>query len=201
MKKILILAILIPLFGYSQDYSTLKINDRLPLIDLELKSVDDMYYSLESLFEDNGLIVIFTSNTCPFVVMWEDRYKLTEKIAEKNKFGLVYINSNFKKRDGDDSFIKMQMHSENMNYQYQYLLDFQSKLANSFGAKTTPHIFMFNEKYQLVYKGAIDDNYKDITQVKNFYLKDAILEHSQKNKIKNNSTKAVGCSIKRYKSE
>jgi hypothetical protein len=76
MKKILILAILIPLFGYSQDYSTLKINDRLPLIDLELKSVDDMYYSLESLFEDNGLIVIFTSNTCPFVVMWEDRYKL-----------------------------------------------------------------------------------------------------------------------------
>jgi len=201
MKKILILAILIPLFGYSQDYSTLKINDRLPLIDLELKSVDDMYYSLESLFEDNGLIVIFTSNTCPFVVMWEDRYKLTEKIAEKNKFGLVYINSNFKKRDGDDSFIKMQMHSENMNYQYQYLLDFQSKLANSFGAKTTPHIFMFNEKYQLVYKGAIDDNYKDITQVKNFYLKDAILEHSQKKKIKNNSTKAVGCSIKRYKSE
>jgi len=201
MKKILILAILIPLFGYSQDYSTLKINDRLPLIDLELKSVDDMYYSLESLFEDNGLIVIFTSNTCPFVVMWEDRYKLAEKIAEKNKFGLVYINSNFKKRDGDDSFIKMQMHSENMNYQYQYLLDFQSKLANSFGAKTTPHIFMFNEKYQLVYKGAIDDNYKDITQVKNFYLKDAILEHSQKNKIKNNSTKAVGCSIKRYKSE
>ena len=201
MKKILILAILIPLFGYSQDYSTLKINDRLPLIDLELKSVDDMYYSLESLFEDNGLIVIFTSNTCPFVVMLEDRYKLTEKIAEKNKFGLVYINSNFKKRDGDDSFIKMQMHSENMNYQYQYLLDFQSKLANSFGAKTTPHIFMFNEKYQLVYKGAIDDNYKDITQVKNFYLKDAILEHSQKKKIKNNSTKAVGCSIKRYKSE
>ena len=74
-----------------------------------------------------------------------------------------------------------------------------TKIANSFGAKTTPHIFMFNNELQLIYKGAIDDNYKDINKVKKFYLKDAIEQLSSGEKIKVNETEPVGCSIKRFK--
>lgn len=179
-------------------FQTISINEKMPEVDFELKSVNGEWITINSQTSDNGLLVIFTCNTCPFVVMWEDRYKLVEQIAEENNIGLVYINSNYKKRKSDDSFERMQKHAKKMDYQFPYLLDEKSKLANIFGAKTTPHIFLFDNKNTLVFKGAIDDNYKEIKKVEKFYLKDAIKQLVSGSEITVSETKAVGCSIKRY---
>ena len=176
MKKLLLILLSLPLLTIAQygkkteksQFKTIEINSEMPNIDDKLQSVNGYSYSLGSISEKNGLIVIFTSNTCPFVIKWEDRYTIVEELAKKNNLGLAYINSNYKKRDGDDSFEKMKEHAKKYNYRASYLLDTESKLANSFGAKTTPHIFMFNREHQLVYKGAIDDNYEDINKVKEF---------------------------------
>ena len=206
MKKILITILCLPLLMFAQSkkqdqemFETLEIKAEMPLMEEELKSVNGFSYSLKTLTEKNGIIVLFTCNTCPFVVKWEDRYKILEDMAKRNNIGLVYVNSNYKKRDGDDSYDEMKKHAKEMNYRFPYLLDEKSKLANAFGAKTTPHIFMFNSNYQLVYKGAIDDNYEDIDKVKEFYLEDAITQLVKGKKIKVSETNPVGCSIKRFK--
>ena len=203
MKKIIILIMCLPFLVFAQNaektkFQTISINEKMPEVDFELKSVNEEWITINSQTSDNGLLVIFTCNTCPFVVMWEDRYKLVEQIAEENNIGLVYINSNYKKRKSDDSFERMQEHAKKMDYQFPYLLDEKSKLANIFGAKTTPHIFLFDNKNTLVFKGAIDDNYKEIKKVEKFYLKDAIKQLVSGSKITVSETKAVGCSIKRY---
>jgi peroxiredoxin len=208
MKKITTLIMCLPFLIFAQNteksknknssFETISISDKIPEIDFELESVNKEWMTINSQLGDNGLLVIFTCNTCPFVVMWEDRYKLIEQIVEENNIGLVYINSNYKKRKGDDSFENMQKHAKKMDYQFPYLLDEKSKLANLFGAKTTPHIFLFNNKNTLVFKGAIDDNYKDIKEVEKFYLKDAIKQLASGSEITISETKAVGCSIKRY---
>ena len=182
MKKLLLILLTLPFLTLAQygkkteksQFKTIEINSEIPNMEQKLKSVNGYSYSLESISEKNGLVVIFTSNTCPFVIKWEDRYTIVEELAKKNNLGLAYINSNYKKRDGDDSFKKMKEHAKKYNYRAPYLLDTESKLANSFGAKTTPHVFMFNNELQLIYKGAIDDNYEDINKVEKFYLKDAI---------------------------
>ena len=208
MKKILLILLCFPIITIAQygkkkseksQFETIEIKAEMPNMEQKLKSVNGYSYSLESISEKNGLVVIFTSNTCPFVIKWEDRYTMVEELAKKNNLGLVYINSNYKKRDGDDSFEKMKEHAKKYNYRSPYLLDTESTLANSFGAKTTPHVFMFNKEFQLVYKGAIDDNYKDIDRVKEFYLKDAIEQLVNGKKIKVSETDPVGCSIKRFK--
>ena len=207
MKKLLLILLSLPLLTIAQygkkteksQFKTIEINSEMPNIDDKLQSVNGYSYSLGSISEKNGLIVIFTSNTCPFVIKWEDRYTIVEELAKKNNIGLAYINSNYKKRDGDDSFEKMKEHAKKYNYRASYLLDTESKLANSFGAKTTPHIFMFNREHQLVYKGAIDDNYEDINKVKEFYLKEAMEQLANGKKIKVSETDPVGCSIKRFK--
>lgn len=208
MKKILITLLCLPFIMFAQnsdkkssqeEFPTIEIKDEMPNMDYEMKSVNGISYSLNNLKEKNGIIILFTCNTCPFVVKWEDRYKLLEELAKKNNIGLVYINSNYKKRDGDDSYEEMKKHAKKMNYRFPYLLDEKSKLANSFGAKTTPHIFMFNSNLQLAYKGAIDDNYEDINKVKEFYLEDAIQQLVKGKRIKVNETKPVGCSIKRFR--
>ena len=207
MKKLLLILLTLPILTLAQygkkteksQFKTIEINSEMPNIDDKLQSVNGYSYSLGSISEKNGLIVIFTSNTCPFVIKWEDRYTIVEELAKKNNIGLAYINSNYKKRDGDDSFEKMKEHAKKYNYRASYLLDTESKLANSFGAKTTPHIFMFNREHQLVYKGAIDDNYEDINKVKEFYLKEAMEQLANGKKIKVSETDPVGCSIKRFK--
>ena len=203
MKKITIFIMCLPFLVFAQNtekskFQTISVNEKMPEVDFELKSVNEEWITINSQSSDNGLLVIFTCNTCPFVVMWEDRYKLVEQIAEENNIGLVYINSNYKKRKSDDSFERMQEHAKKMDYQFPYLLDEKSKLANIFGAKTTPHIFLFDNKNTLVFKGAIDDNYKEIKKVEKFYLKDAIKQLVSGSEITVSETKAVGCSIKRY---
>ena len=72
-----------------------------------------------------------------------------------------------------------------------------SELANAFGAKTTPHVFLFDADNQLVYSGAIDDNSKDAALVTERYLNDALYALGNKEEIKIAKTDAKGCSIKR----
>ena len=76
------------------------------------------------------------------------------------------------------------------------MVDTKSALANAFGATRTPHCFLFDKK-GLVYRGAIDDNIKDASKAKEHYLNDAITAVSQGKPVKTNSSKSVGCSIKR----
>lgn len=182
----------------AQQYQTIDLGSECPGTSIEMTSVDGVMHTLDNHFSKKGLLVVFTSNTCPFVVAWEDRYKMVESICEKNNVDMLYINSNHNKRDGDDSFEEMKNHAKVNGYQYPYLLDEKSMLANAFGAKTTPHIFLFDSNKKLVYMGAIDDNYKSVDNVSAFYLKDAIESLVAGDEIQPSQTKAVGCSIKRY---
>ena len=198
--KIIFIALLLltkPLLA--QKYPTLEIDQKMPAQNYKVKSIKGDFTSLNDNIKNNGILVVFTSNKCPFVVMWEDRYKLIEDECLKSDIGMVYINSNEAKRDGDDSIDKMKEHAKKMGYNYPYLIDRNSKIANSFGAKTTPHIFLFNKNKKLIYKGAIDDNYESITEVKKTYLLDALKQLTKNEPILVNKTKAIGCSIKRVR--
>tara|TARA_B100000795_G_scaffold196700_1_gene150747 strand:+ start:282 stop:905 length:624 start_codon:yes stop_codon:yes gene_type:complete len=182
---------------FAQKYTTLNIGQKIPMQEAEVYDSHNISMTLNENIKTNGILVVFTSNSCPFVVMWEDRYQLLEEKCMNSGLGMVYINSNQAKRDGDDSVEKMRNHSKKMGYSSPYLIDKNSKLANAFGAKTTPHVFLFNKEKRLAYKGAIDNNYKSINDVTKSYLLEAIEEVSNQKSVSINETKAVGCSIKR----
>ena len=182
---------------FAQKYPTINIGEQMPMQQTEVFDTNEKSRTLNDNLKENGLLVVFTSNSCPFVVMWEDRYQLLEEKCRNSNLGMVYINSNQAKRNGDDSIEKMKNHSKEMGYTYPYLIDKNSEMANAFGAKTTPHIFLFNKGKTLVYKGAIDDNYKSANEVTENYLLDALEQVSNQQNISIKETKAVGCSIKR----
>ena len=69
-------------------------------------------------------------------------------------------------------------------------------MARIFGATRTPHIYLFDDKDNLVYRGAIDDNPKDADDVDESYLKNAMDAMLSGKSIKVASTKAIGCGIK-----
>lgn len=200
MKKIklfsLFTIVLISLSSFVM-YQTLEIGSKAPMTDVKMKDVSAKMLSLNDVKKENGLLVVFTCNTCPFVLSWEDRYNPLYNLAASKNIGVIYINSNEGKRADDDSFEEMKKHASAKSFKAPYVVDTDSKMANAFGAVTTPHIFLFNKDMKLVYRGAIDDNYKSDKDADKHYLKDAINNLSLGKSINPSETKALGCSIKR----
>lgn len=164
-----------------------------------VKDTDGNESELMSHAGDNGLLVIFSCNTCPFVVAWEDRYNEAKEFADAAGVGTVLINSNEDFRGEADSPEAMAAHAEELGYSMPYLIDENHRIADDFGAKTTPHVFLFDAEGTLIYRGAIDDNYEDQSAVENYYLKDALAAYQARETINPETTKALGCSIKRLK--
>jgi peroxiredoxin len=204
MKKVLFLvvaALAFVAFKPAEDevekYPTLTLGSEMPMQDAEMLNINGEILSLAKIKGKKGTLVIFSCNTCPFVTQWENRYNEVAELAAKNGIGTVLINSNEAKRLGDDSFEAMKAHTAEIGYTMPYLVDENSALANAFGAKTTPHVFLFNGDNALVYLGSIDDNSKEAAKVRATYLKDAINELAAGKTIKISKTDAKGCSIKR----
>ncbi len=196
--------ILMSASAQSTEINELNPGDKAPLSDMKMTNIDGQQWSLVDLAGDNGTLVIFSCNTCPFVVGregrtegWEGRYNEVAGFARENGIGSVLVNSNEAKRKGDDSLEEMKMHAREAGYILPYVVDDAHKLADAFGARTTPHVYLFDADFRLVYRGAIDDNVDSASEVKDTYLKDAILDMVSGKKVKPAVTKAIGCSIKR----
>jgi hypothetical protein len=188
-----------PVFGQE-----LAIGEKAPMATGPLVGVDGTSHTLLNLKEANGLLVVFSCNTCPFVVGngtktegWEGRYNGLAELAESLQVGMVLVNSNEAKRDGDDSFTAMKNHARDAEYTMPYVVDEGSKLANACGARTTPHVYLFDSNLELAYRGSIDDNVNRSDEVTERYLEVAMTRMAEGKKIKTAETKAVGCSIKR----
>jgi hypothetical protein len=190
-------------FNSHQKRESIKIGTIAPLSDHKMKDVSGEEFTLKDLNQENGIFVVFSCNTCPFVVGskdndgWENRYNELHETCKRNNIGMVLVNSNEAKRKGDDSFEKMINHSTENKYKSPYLVDKNHKLADAFGASTTPHVFLLNHSLKLVYKGAIDDNVSSKKEVKSKWAMDAINSLGKNEKIINSSTRNSGCSIKR----
>jgi thioredoxin-related protein len=183
-------------FINSSGFDELAINAAVPMADYKMKDVSGKEISLGEVKTDKGLLVIFSCNTCPYVKLSETRIKEYTDYCLANGIGCALINSNEAQRGEDDSFDKMAAYYAAQKLKCAYTVDTKSQLANAFGATRTPQCFLFNTK-GLVYKGAIDDNVKDVAAVKAPYLKDALTALVKGAIPSTQETKSIGCTIKR----
>ncbi|MDF2436760.1 MAG: thioredoxin family protein [Bacteroidota bacterium] len=203
MKKIMIFSSAVLLTGLIATGFRLTINPELeigssmPDADHKMMDVSGKEVSLNEVKGTNGTLVIFSCNTCPYVKLSESRIKELGTVTSQNKVGMMVVNSNEAQRSEEDSFDAMKSYAKEQGYTFSYVVDKNSNLANAFGATRTPHCFLFDKNGKLVYRGAIDDNIKEPNDAKEHYLKDAVVAIAAGKTIKTNSTKSVGCSIKR----
>ena len=181
------------------------IGEKAPMITAPLMGIDGKANTLLDLKGDNGLLVIFSCNTCPFVVGNAHKTEGWEGVTTallnwpSPSTSAWCFNSNEAKREGDDSWPAMKSHAMEAGYTMPYVVDEGSKLANACGARTTPHVYLYNSNLELAYRGAIDDNVNRAEEVKERYLDMAMRRMAEGKKIKTSETKAVGCSIKRVR--
>lgn len=181
----------------------MKLGDKAIMLDDQLQSTIGETTSLNDSKKSNGLLVVFSCNTCPFVVGtedfpgWERQYNSLYRFADSLQIGMLLVNSNEGKRQGADSYSEMLKHAAEQHYQMAYVVDVHSTMANVFGAKTTPHVFLFNDEMKLVYMGSIDNIWDKERKEDIPYLKNAMTEMANHKKIKTSSTAPKGCGIKR----
>jgi hypothetical protein len=202
MKRIITLFTILLIVPLS--FAQIKKGTSMPSPDLELTDVVTQgKMAIKDYKKEKGLVVVFSCNTCPFVVGtpdfpgWERQYNDLFDKASKMNIGFVLVNSNEGKRAKDDSSEEMKKHVDEKGYKMPYLLDVNSAFANSLEAKTTPHVYLFNEDLKLVYSGSIDNIWDNKRTEDIPYLVNAMNALSQGKKIKPAATPPKGCSIKR----
>ena len=167
--------------------------------DFKLKSVDGKNYSMSDYKDAKGFIVVFTCNTCPFAVKYQDRINDLAKKYKSKGYILLAINSNDPEVQPDDTFAKMQAKAKDKGFAFPYLVDEGGKIYPQYGATKTPHVFLLDKNLVVKYIGAIDDNPDDENDVKKHYLEDAIASLESGKDPSPSVTKAIGCSIKAKK--
>lgn len=167
--------------------------------DFRLRNVDGQMVSLGDYRSGKGVIVVFTSNHCPFSRAYEDRLvELHRKFAAEG-YPIVAINSNDPAAYEEDSFSNMQARSQQKQFPFPYLVDETQRVAKTYGASRTPHVLVLRksgEQFVVQYVGAIDDNSQDPSSVTRRYVDEAVTNLLAGKPVVSTSTKSVGCAIK-----
>jgi len=174
----------------------LELGASMPGMNHNMRDISGKDLTLGDIKGENGTLVIFSCNTCPWVIRWEDRYVTIAESYTPEGISVVAVNSNASRFEGDDSLEKMATHAKEKNYNFPYVQDDNSTLARLFGATKTPHIYLFDKSNRLVYRGAIDDNARDSKSVDEHFLANAIDSLIEGKPIEKPISKAIGCSIK-----
>ncbi|MDA8592155.1 thioredoxin family protein [Flavobacteriaceae bacterium] len=167
--------------------------------DFKLENVDNNFISLSDFSEAKGFILIFTCNTCPYAVAYEDRIEALNKKYATLGYPVVAVMPNNTKIKPGDSLEAMKKRTIEKGFTFPYLIDKEQSVFPQYGATKTPHVYIL-EKVKgeniVRYIGAIDDNYKSASMVKVKYVENAVEELLNSKDVHVAKTKAVGCSIK-----
>lgn len=177
----------------------LSIGSLMPMADHKMKDVSGIEISMKDAMKENGVLVMFSCNTCPYVIKNQERTTSIANYATKNKLGVILLNSNEALRGDADSYEAMKDYAKEQQYKWNYVVDQNHAVADAFGANRTPECFLFDKNLKLVYHGAIDDNPSDASAVGRIHLQQAIDELMAGKDISVKKSRSVGCTIKRIK--
>jgi len=168
-----------------------------PAADFDLPGVDGKRYTLANSVGENGLLVMFICNHCPYVKTIKAR--LIADCRELLKYGIktIAIQSNDTKNYPEDSFERMQEEARQFDFPFPYVLDETQAVAKAYGAVCTPDFFGFNKNLELQYRGRFDaagrgeappDNPRDLYNAMRLIAETG---HGPEQQVS-----SIGCSIK-----
>ena len=206
MKALVLLCVLLGIAGRmnADEPVTLSIGESAP--DFELEGTDGKVYTLESFSQAEVLSIIFTANHCPTAQAYEERIQKLHMDYRPEQMQLVAISSNHPGAvcleelgysDLGDSFEEMKIRAAEKSFGYPYLYDGETQeVAMAYGAKATPHVFIFDRERKLRYTGRIDDTEDPYREPSSRDARNAIDALLAGRPVPVETTKAFGCSMK-----
>jgi peroxiredoxin len=165
-----------------------------PCPDFTLPGVDGRLWSLRD-FHCPALLVVVMCNHCPYVQAIDDRLDALAR-AYAGRCAVVGINANDAVTYPDDSFEAMRLRAKAKGYAFPYLWDEEQTVARALGAVCTPDFFLYDSHRRLMYRGRLDDNWKDASRVTRQELQVAIEGVLAGREPLEVQQPSMGCSIK-----
>ena len=166
-------------------------------IDFELKSTDNEIVKLNDFKGENGTLIMFICNHCPYVKAIIDDIVGDCKNLKKIGIKSLAICSNDPINYPDDSFDNMIKFSKNNHFNFPYLIDETQEIAKKYGAVCTPDFFGYNKNLELQYRGRIRE-LKDLKPVRDGEsdLYKAMKQISETSLGPKHQIASMGCGIK-----
>ncbi|MCH2217638.1 MAG: thioredoxin family protein [Flavobacteriales bacterium] len=164
-----------------------------------LENIDGKKTSLSDYKDAKGFIIVFTCNTCPYSVAYEDRIMALDKKYKTKGYPVIAINPNDPAAKSGDSMAAMKVRAKEKGFTFPYLLDVGQKIYPQYGASRTPHVYILERqgnKYIVQYIGAIDNSSRNPDAVTERYAEDALDALLAGQQPTTTYTRAIGCSIK-----
>lgn len=165
-----------------------------PCPPFDLPGVDGRNWRRED-FSEPCLLVVVLCNHCPYVQAVDDRINdLARDYA--GRCAVVGINPNDAAAYPEDSFEAMRARAERKGYRFPYLRDGTQAVARAFGAVCTPDYFLYDRARRLVYRGRLDDHWRDPAAVTRRDLREALDATLAGRPAPSPQHPSMGCSIK-----
>jgi len=132
-----------------------------PIVDFSLPGVDGKVWTPELARGENGLLVMFICNHCPYVKSIRERIVRDTKELMTLGVNTVAIMSNDPAEYEEDSFENMQAIAAEYGFPFPYLIDETQGVAKAYGAVCTPDFFGYNKSMELQYRGRLDESRKE----------------------------------------
>lgn len=190
MKKLLIIWVVVwfSIPGYGQ------VVEDFTLMDV----VSGKDFSLSQHKSSPAIVLIFTSNTCPFSKLYEQRILDLANRFESQNYRFVLVNPQAEGMEGE-SVEDMISRSQDRLGNMSYLADRDQKLAQKFGISKIPEVVVISSGptgFAVAYHGAIDNNPQLAQSASRNYLMDALQSISDKKAVSPASTRSVGCTVR-----
>jgi len=164
--------------------------------DFDLPGVDGKRYNLANARGNNGLLVMFICNHCPYVKSIRDRIVRDTSELQQHGINTIAIMSNDPAEYAEDSFDNMRMVAQQYGYPFPYVWDETQQVARDYGAVCTPDFFGFNANLELQYRGRLDASRKEAVADATRDLFDAMLQVAKTGQGPREQIASMGCSIK-----
>jgi len=182
-----------PLAPAGEFNPVLDIGDKAPKW-ANLPGVDGKRHSLADLKTKAVVVVLFTCNSCPYAVDYEDRVVAfaNRHSGKDSRVAVVGINVN---RIAEDRLPAMKIRATDRKFPFPYLFDETQQIAKDYGAGFTPEFFVLNQKRNVVYMGAFDDS-PAADKVKLRYVEHAVTAALAGKSPGVSETVPIGCRIR-----
>lgn len=167
-------------------------------------SLQDSHGKTHSLADFKGKYVVleWVNYDCPFVKKHYDSGNMQKLQKEFTAKGVVWlsINSSAPGKQGNFPADKVNaLMKEKGAAPTAYLFDTDGTVGKTYGAKTTPHMYIINPKGELIYMGGIDDkpstDKADIAGARN-HVRAALEEAMAGKTVSVSASQPYGCSVK-----
>jgi len=162
----------------------------------ELPDADGKLHKLENYAGENGTLVAFICNHCPYVIAIIERLVEDAKTLQGEGVNVLAVMSNDYVSYRDDSPKNMKKFSAQYGLPFPYLVDETQEVARAYDAVCTPDFFGFNKDLELQYRGRLDDAKMNDASNRTSELLNAMRQVAQTGNGPQGQTPSMGCSIK-----